>query len=53
MLTPRNIFIANLALSDLFLCTFTMPLTLMDLLNKYWTWGQDMVILNIIFKQSL
>ena len=43
MLTPRNIFIANLALSDLFLCTFTMPLTLMDLLNKYWTWGNDMV----------
>ena len=34
MLTTRNIFIANLAISDILLCTFTMPLTLVDLLTK-------------------
>ena len=42
LLTSQNIFIANLALSDLLLCTFTMPLTLLDLLNKYWPLGPDM-----------
>ena len=34
MLTTRNIFIANLAISDILLCSFTMPLTLVDLLTK-------------------
>ena len=43
LLTPRNIFIANLALSNLLLCVFTMPLTLADLLTKYWPLGEDMV----------
>ena len=42
MLTTRNIFIANLAISDILLCTFTMPLTLVDLLSKYWTLGEHM-----------
>jgi neuropeptide Y receptor len=44
MLTTRNIFIANLAVSDLFLCAFTMPLTLVDLVTKYWSLGPDQVI---------
>jgi neuropeptide Y receptor len=43
MLTTRNIFIANLAISDILLCSFTMPLTLVDLLTKYWALGQNMV----------
>ena len=43
LLTPRNIFIGNLALSNLLLCIFTMPLTLADLLTKYWPLGKDMV----------
>jgi hypothetical protein len=43
MLTTRNIFIANLAVSDIFLCAFTMPLTLVDLITKYWTLGPDQV----------
>ena len=43
LLTTRNLFIANLAISDLLLCTFTMPLTLMDLLTMYWPLGEDMV----------
>ena len=34
MATTRNIFIANLALSNILLCTFSMPLTLEDLLTK-------------------
>ena len=43
MLTTRNIFIANLAVSDIFLCAFTMPLTMVDLITKYWTLGPDQV----------
>ena len=50
MLTSRNIFIANLALSDLLLCTFTMPLTLLDLLTKYWPLGPDMDTVCTILK---
>ena len=45
MLTTRNIFIANLALSDIFLCAFTMPLTLVDLITKFWTLGENQVII--------
>ena len=43
MFTTRNIFIANMAVSDILLCSFTMPFTLMDILTKYWTFGQNMV----------
>ncbi|XP_022918568.1 neuropeptide F receptor [Onthophagus taurus] len=39
MRTPRNMFIVNLAISDLLLCTVTMPLTLMEVLTKYWPLG--------------
>ncbi|XP_005089880.1 neuropeptide F receptor-like [Aplysia californica] len=42
MLTPRNIFIINLAISDLTLCLFTQPLNLYLLLFKQWTLGQFM-----------
>ena len=42
-LTTRNVFIANLALSDLLLCCFTMPLTLVDLVTLYWQLGPDKV----------
>ena len=45
MLTTRNIFIANLAVSDIFLCAFTMPLTLVDLVTKFWTLGEDQVLI--------
>ena len=34
LLTTRNVFIANLGISDLLLCFFTMPLTLTDLVSK-------------------
>ena len=31
----RNVFIANLAVSDLCLCVVTMPLTLIEVMNSY------------------
>ncbi|XP_069141022.1 neuropeptide F receptor-like [Argopecten irradians] len=39
MRTPRNIFIINLAISDLTLCLFTQPLNLYRLLNNQWLLG--------------
>ena len=41
--TTRNVFIANLAMADLLLCLFTIPLTLIDLVNKYWGLAPGMV----------
>ncbi|CAG5132708.1 unnamed protein product [Candidula unifasciata] len=40
MRTPRNIFIINLAISDLSLCVFTQPLNLYLLLFKHWSLGE-------------
>ncbi|XP_046382332.1 neuropeptide F receptor, partial [Ischnura elegans] len=40
MRTARNMFIVNLAVSDLLLCLVTMPLTLMEILTKYWPLGK-------------
>ena len=42
MRTPRNIFIINLAISDLTLCLFTQPLNLYRLLNNQWHLGAFM-----------
>jgi neuropeptide F receptor len=39
MRTARNMFIVNLAVSDLVLCLVTMPLTLMEELTNYWPLG--------------
>ncbi|XP_037091343.1 neuropeptide F receptor-like [Pollicipes pollicipes] len=41
MKTARNMFILNLAVSDLLLCLITMPLTLMEILSRYWPLGED------------
>jgi neuropeptide Y receptor len=43
MRSTRNIFIVNMAVSGVLLCSFTMPLTLVDLLYKYWALGTDQV----------
>ena len=43
MLTTRNIFIANLAVSDILLCSVSMPTCLADILTNYWTFGTDFV----------
>ena len=36
-MTTRNIFVAGLAVSDLLLCSLTMPLTAADLALGYWS----------------
>lgn len=48
MRTARNIFIVNLAVSDLLLCVVTMPLTLVEILTKYWPLGQQSVVCKMI-----
>ena len=45
--TARNLFIVNLAVSNLLLCLFTMPLALTDLIHTYWPINDDYVSLNL------
>lgn len=40
ILSPRNIFIVNLAGSDLLLCVFTMPFSFIELSMKMWQMGE-------------
>ena len=48
MRTARNLFIINLAASDLLLCVITMPLTCMELLSKYWPLPSSVLICKIV-----
>lgn len=48
MQTARNIFIVNLAISDLLLCLVTMPLTLIEILSKYWPLGDSNLLCKMI-----
>ncbi|XP_055904470.1 neuropeptide F receptor isoform X4 [Eupeodes corollae] len=48
MRTARNLFILNLAISDLLLCLVTMPLTLMEILSKFWPFGTCAVLCKMI-----
>ncbi|XP_019877913.1 neuropeptide F receptor [Aethina tumida] len=48
MRTPRNMFIVNLAVADLLLCTVTMPLTLMEILTKYFPLGDNIFVCKMI-----
>lgn len=48
MRTARNMFIVNLAVSDLLLCLVTMPLTLMEILTKYWALGREEFICKML-----
>ncbi|KAL4231622.1 neuropeptide Y receptor [Mactra antiquata] len=50
MRTPRNIFIINLAISDLTLCLFTQPLNLYKLLNSQWHLGSFMCKLSAMLQ---
>ena len=34
--TARNMFLLNLALSDLLLCVLTMPLTILEIVTQHW-----------------
>lgn len=40
MRTARNVYIINLAVSDLFLCLFTMPFSLVEIAYKFWPLGK-------------
>ncbi len=44
MRTARNVFVVNLAISDLMLCLITMPLTLIEILYVTWQFGNFEVI---------
>ncbi|XP_044742533.1 neuropeptide F receptor isoform X1 [Chrysoperla carnea] len=48
MRTARNLFILNLAISDLLLCLVTMPLTLVEILSKYWPLGKQPFVCKMI-----
>ena len=48
MRTPRNIFVINLAISDLLLCSFTIPFTLADSLTAFWELGPEMVMMIVL-----
>ena len=39
MRTARNVYIINLAISDLILCLFTMPFTLIEIVLRFWPLG--------------
>ena len=39
MRTARNVYVVNLAISDLMLCLITMPLTLVEILYLTWQFG--------------
>ncbi len=44
MRTARNVFIVNLAVSDLMLCLITMPLTLVEILYMTWqVWRKNKI----------
>ena len=40
---PRNVLIVCMAVSDIFLCLVSMPLTMMELLHNYWPMGSGQV----------
>lgn len=48
MRTGRNVYIINLAISDLLLCIFTMPFTLVDIALKFWPLGKLVTIVFIV-----
>lgn len=43
MRNPRNAYIVNLAISDMLLCLFTMPFTLVQITLKYWPLGKSLM----------
>ena len=48
MRTARNVFIINLAASDLFLCLATTPLTMVELLTQYWPLGNTPFLCKLV-----
>ncbi|KAF2364975.1 G protein-coupled receptor rhodopsin-like [Trinorchestia longiramus] len=48
MRTARNVFIINLAISDLVLCLATTPLTLLEILSQYWPLGDTPFLCKLV-----
>ena len=48
MRTARNVFIINLAISDLVLCLATTPLTIVELLTQYWPLGETPFLCKLV-----
>ena len=48
MRTARNIFIINLAISDLVLCLVTAPLTLVEIITQYWPLGNTPFLCKLV-----
>jgi len=48
MRTARNLFVINLAVSDLLLCVITMPLTLMEILSTYWPLPSSLLLCKVV-----
>jgi len=46
--TPQNAFIINLTVSDLLLCLFTMPLTLVEIVNNHWPLGDSVAVCKLV-----
>ena len=42
--STRNLLIMNMAVAGILLCSFTMPLTLLDQLHTNWVFGESRVI---------
>ena len=43
----RNILIMNLAISNILLCIFTMPVSMLDLIHNYWPLGACQVCIHL------
>ncbi|XP_040565594.1 neuropeptide F receptor [Lepeophtheirus salmonis] len=48
MRTARNVYVVNLAISDLMLCLITMPLTLVEILYLTWQFGNIEVACRLV-----
>ena len=48
MRTARNVFIINLAISDLILCLATTPLTAVEILTQYWPLGNTPILCKLV-----
>jgi neuropeptide Y receptor len=48
MRTARNVFIINLAISDLVLCLATTPLTLLEIVPQYWPLGDTPFLCKLV-----
>lgn len=48
MRTARNVFIINLAISDLVLCLATTPFTLVEILTQYWPLGDTPFLCKLV-----